>query len=73
MPLENTEEFKTDMVSATKTTKKEKKENQYNRVAHLIPEQTDIMDLILALFARNELCTDPLFHLKLKEIEKVHK
>ena len=68
------EESKTGRVQASKTTKKKKsKKNQYMRVAHLIPDQTDIMNLILALFARNELFTDPEFHRKLKEIEEVHK
>ena len=50
----------------------EKIKNKYELVAHLIPLSTNTMDMILALFARHELCTDPEFHEMLKEIEKAH-
>ena len=50
----------------------EKKKNMYEVVAHLMPQSTSTMDMILALFARHELCTDPSFHEMLKEIEIAH-
>ena len=50
----------------------EKPKNMYEVVAHLIPQSTSTMDMILALFARHELCTDPSFHEMLKEIETAH-
>ena len=37
-----------------------------------MPNSTNTMDMILALFARHELCTDPNFHQMLKDIEETH-
>ena len=53
----------------TETTETKKRKNQYKRIANMIPPQTDIIDLILTLFARNELCTDTIFYQSLKDIE----
>lgn len=52
--------------------KAKKKKNAYKRVARYMPKVTDTMYIILVLFARYELCTDPAFINQLKEAEQAY-